>query len=182
MVHPNTDHDEWREAMRKAFVGAFALIAVLAFAPPQAFADGRQQARAMSDQMKDLAGATVGIPVIDLQGNQVGQVVALTARDNEAWYFLVALNGRQGELTPIPFTAARFDPQTKVLVLLDVEDPELAQAPAARRDPLQKPDDPDLERRFRGYYGEEPGEQEESGNGINSEEGMGSQDRSGVNI
>ncbi len=167
--------------MRRAFIGTCVFITVLAFAVPHSFADGRQQARVMSDQMKDPAGAAAGIPVQDLQGNEVGQVVALTTKDNEVGYFLVALNGSEGKLTPIPFSAARFDPQNNVLVLLDVEDSELAQAPAINRDKMQNPGDPDSEQ-YRSYYGEEPGDQEESENSMNSEGGMGSQERSRVDI
>lgn len=173
--------------MRKIFIYMGVLVMVLAFAAPQSFADGRQQARDTRDKMmdagqQDLAGTAMDIPVQDLQGNEIGQVVAVATRDNEDAYYLVALNGSKGELTPIPFSAARFDPEANKVILLDVEDSELAQAPAISRDEMQKPDDSEFEREFRSYYGQEFPQQEESGNGMNSEEGLGSPERARVNM
>lgn len=82
--------------------------------------------------------------VQNTDGQVVGRVVAVAERLGELTYILVAKEGTIGELTPIPAGAAYFDPWREVIVV-DVADPELAEAPSLTPDELQKLDDPEFE-------------------------------------
>jgi hypothetical protein len=144
--------------MKKISMSVGMLMMVLAFAAPRSFAGANEQIAAMNDLMK----GGQGTPVQDHHGNDVGKVVALAARNDEDAYFLVAMNGSEGKIIPIPFSAARFDPQRNVVAVLDADDSGLAKARGISPDEPDRPGEPGSDSRGHGYYGEEPGQQQES--------------------
>lgn len=131
-------------------------------------AGGGEQGRPESVDGKEMLGKNVQ----NLQGREFGRVVALATRDGETAYIIMTrIGGGEGELTPIPFDAAYFDPQKDAVVLTtDMDDSWISQAPSFMLDEMEKLGDPEFERRVHGYFGEGPGLGESSGQGLPSKE------------
>jgi hypothetical protein len=152
------------EQMRRIWIGMSVLVMVFAIAATQSLGAGQQQTGALDDRMRSgqqeqprnaLVDNMLGKSVQNEQGQDFGRVFALATRNGEIAYILMAKEGNASELTPIPFSAARFDTQTDAFILSDAADSELAQAPTITLDELQKLDDPEFERRVHSYYGQE---------------------------
>jgi hypothetical protein len=164
--------------MRRIFIGMGALMMVLALTATQPVGAGQQQTQ--GDQLtggdQGLSGPAIGddpgIPVQNKQGQDLGRVLALATKNGVAAYLLVAKNGSERELTPIPVSAAQFDPQTNAVILMGVYEKDLALAPTISIDQLERLDDPEFENQVHSYYGQEPGQQGEFGEDMQSEEGM----------
>ncbi len=127
---------------------------------------GGEQGQAESVTGKEMLGKNVQ----NLQGQEFGRVVALATRDGETAYIIMTkTGGGEGELTPIPFDAAYFDPQKDAVVLTtDMDDSQFSQAPTFTLDEMEKLGDPEFERQVNGYFGEGSGVGGSSGQGFPS--------------
>lgn len=148
--------------MRRLFIGMSVFVIIVALASTQVMGQQRtgdrssQMGGPQSQEQASMGDQILGKHVKNQQGQDFGRVFALAARNDQIVYILMAKSGSTGELTPIPFTAAHFDPQMDAVVLSKMADSEFSQAPTLSIDDLQKLDDPEFERQVHSYYGQQP--------------------------
>lgn len=111
---------------------------------------GGEQGQAGEIPGSEMLGKTVQT----MRGQDSGRVVALASREGETIYIIMAKGGSEGNLIPIPFAAAYYDPQRDAVVLTGIDDERLADAPTFTLDEMEKLGDPEFERRVHGYYGQ----------------------------
>jgi len=142
------------------------LVMILAFGGTHSVFAGQQQTSGEGFETSGAAAtsdAMLGKNVQNQDGQDFGQVTALTKKDGEVTYILVGKDGNTKKLIPIPFSAAHFDPQRDAVILSHSIESELSQAPTLSIDEFQKLDDPEFEREVHSYYGQEPAPEKEPG-------------------
>lgn len=147
------------------------LTMILVLAGGQAFAAGAQKfgrspqeqggtqgnngdsGRTSPEIIKAVADLILGKNVKNYQGQDLGLVGALATINDKPVYIIIVQNGGN-KLIPIPFGSSRFDARQDVVVL-DIDQSTLSQAPTITPDELEKLNDPEFQSQVHSYYGQE---------------------------
>lgn len=135
----------------------------------------RKDAAKTTEAVRQLLGKNVA----NQDGRQMGRVDAVaTAGDGRIVYILISQTRSRERLNPIPFSSIRFDAGTGVVILDNVDEKKLAQAPAINLDELDRLEDPDFRTHVNGYYGQDQDPSDEAGSGTVEKDPEGHPDRS----
>ncbi|MDI6854652.1 MAG: PRC-barrel domain-containing protein [Deltaproteobacteria bacterium] len=116
--------------------------------------------RQVSEQMPGWAGQVLGSTAIDDQGRLLGTVEDVVVdKRGKVQHLVLSSDTRQRlsrQLIPVPFKAAEMDIREGAVVLENVNQRKLEQAPNFSEQEWRKLAEPEFERRVYSYYGREP--------------------------
>lgn len=99
-----------------------------------------------------MAGQVIGKRVRNQEGQDLGRVIALAAREGHISYILISKPGRR-EWIPVPPGAAYLETRQHEIILKGVDPARMAAAPGLNPDEPQMLEDPYFESEVRSYYG-----------------------------
>ena len=149
------------------FTGAGCVVVILAIlfagATDRAFAAGTESQGAMGQTQsmsKDIVRADklIGKTAKDQQGNDLGEIKDLVVdQSGRAAYLILSSSETAGKLVPVPYSQAGISMQQDEIILQNIDQAKLQNAPAFTEDEWQKLSRSDFEQEVRGYFGTQSG-------------------------